>query len=371
MKKGVRRIIFVVVCSIILASIAFAAGSSYTKIITANYVGVQLVVEGTTHVPRDANGDIVEPFIVDGTTYLPVRAVAEALDKEVSWDGDTKTIFIGTDSQNEDAQPSKTLEGTKVDRPQRVSTSWYSVSVGLYQLQIPDYWVQEAEKDHFSACAESGEQVAILSAYSRYSDDVGFEQLDTEEERNATSQVFLSTLGGDDSNNTILSTEIIEIDSTHGVLWSFQVTSSSLPSETGYLFIFPSMENHHWVVLLCLFSDNTEYRYDDSIREIISSIKKTRSTGRTLTGIRSEIKELLDSYEAFMDEYIAFMQRYTSEDTENAASMLSDYYKLLNRYDEFVEKLGALEEDDLTTEEWSYYFEVVNRVNQKLLALMD
>ncbi len=80
---------------------------------------------------------------------------------------------------------------------------------------------------------------------------------------------------------------------------------------------------------------------------------------------------MLDSYEAFMDEYIAFMQRYTSEDTENAASMLSDYYKLLTRYDEFVEKLDALEEDDLTTEEWLYYFEVVNRVNQKLLALVD
>jgi hypothetical protein len=45
--------------------------------------------------PRDANGASVEPFTVNGTTYLPVRAIAEALGMEVSWDNGAKTVYIG------------------------------------------------------------------------------------------------------------------------------------------------------------------------------------------------------------------------------------------------------------------------------------
>ena len=36
-----------------------------------------------------------EPFIYNGTTYLPVRAVGEVFGKNVSWDGNTKTVYIG------------------------------------------------------------------------------------------------------------------------------------------------------------------------------------------------------------------------------------------------------------------------------------
>jgi len=36
-----------------------------------------------------------EPFIHEGRTYLPVRAVAEALGVDVQWDGSTNTVYIG------------------------------------------------------------------------------------------------------------------------------------------------------------------------------------------------------------------------------------------------------------------------------------
>lgn len=36
-----------------------------------------------------------EPFAYNGTTYLPVRAVAEAVGKEVLWDATTKTVYLG------------------------------------------------------------------------------------------------------------------------------------------------------------------------------------------------------------------------------------------------------------------------------------
>ncbi len=102
--KRFRVIVIFVVCFLFLAAAVIAVGDSYTKELIANYVGVQLVVHGTTVTPKDANGNIVEPFIVDGTTYLPVRAVAEALGEEVSWDGATKTVYIG-EAQTDAPEP--------------------------------------------------------------------------------------------------------------------------------------------------------------------------------------------------------------------------------------------------------------------------
>ncbi|MDR2355562.1 MAG: copper amine oxidase N-terminal domain-containing protein, partial [Clostridiales Family XIII bacterium] len=75
-------------------SAAFAASGA--KTITASYDDIKIYVNQNRIEPRDANGNAVEPFISDGTTYLPVRAVAESLGQEVSWDGSTKSVYIGT-----------------------------------------------------------------------------------------------------------------------------------------------------------------------------------------------------------------------------------------------------------------------------------
>lgn len=46
---------------------------------------------------KDSSGKTVEPFAYKGTTYLPVRAVGEALNKKVDWDGKTQTVIIDND----------------------------------------------------------------------------------------------------------------------------------------------------------------------------------------------------------------------------------------------------------------------------------
>ena len=85
-------------------------------------------------------------------------------------------------------------------------------------------------------------------------------------------------------------------------------------------------------------------------------------------GVRPEVKEALDSYEAFMDEYIAFMARFEAAEGDSLLALLGDYYAMLLRYEEMGEKLEALEEEDLNKTELAYYLEVTNRVTQKLLA---
>ena len=65
------------------------------KVITATYNNIKIYVDGNKIDPKDANGNPVEPFIYNGTTYLPVRAIGEALGKSVEWDGVNSTVYIG------------------------------------------------------------------------------------------------------------------------------------------------------------------------------------------------------------------------------------------------------------------------------------
>lgn len=66
-----------------------------SKDITALYSNIKIYVDGILIQPKDANGEKVEPFVYNGTTYLPVRAVGEALGKTVKWRGETQSVYLG------------------------------------------------------------------------------------------------------------------------------------------------------------------------------------------------------------------------------------------------------------------------------------
>ena len=72
-----------------------AAATGTTRDITVIFRDIRLVINGQQVTPRDAHGNVVEPFILDGTTFLPVRAVAEAVGLPVHWDGNTNTVYLG------------------------------------------------------------------------------------------------------------------------------------------------------------------------------------------------------------------------------------------------------------------------------------
>ena len=81
------------------AAVVLGAGATIAKEsaeqITAVYRNIKLVVDGVMVEPKDVNGNVVEPFIYNGTTYLPVRAVGEAFDKQVEWDGEKNMVYLG------------------------------------------------------------------------------------------------------------------------------------------------------------------------------------------------------------------------------------------------------------------------------------
>ena len=76
-----------------------ALAQSVTKQINAYYNDIKIMLNGQELIPKDAAGKVVEPFISDGTTYLPVRALSEALGLAVSYDGKTSTVYLGANPE--------------------------------------------------------------------------------------------------------------------------------------------------------------------------------------------------------------------------------------------------------------------------------
>lgn len=82
----------VLVVAILLSTTAFATVGSRTAELFYN--NIKIMINGKDVVPTDANGNAVEPFTIEGTTYLPVRAVASALGMNVGWDAATSTVTL-------------------------------------------------------------------------------------------------------------------------------------------------------------------------------------------------------------------------------------------------------------------------------------
>ena len=97
MKNNSIKTMIGVAC-ILLAAVLFVApalAQSFGKTIDVIYRDIKIYIDGSLVVPKDASGRIVEPFIHNGTTYLPARAISEALGKTVEWDGVNNNIYIG------------------------------------------------------------------------------------------------------------------------------------------------------------------------------------------------------------------------------------------------------------------------------------
>ncbi len=84
-----------------LAAPALAAAAQKTIQVSS---GVRIYIDDAELRPTDANGNPVEVFVYNGTTYLPVRAVSEGLGKPVQWDGGTRSVYIGKHTSDEPAE---------------------------------------------------------------------------------------------------------------------------------------------------------------------------------------------------------------------------------------------------------------------------
>ncbi len=94
-RTSIKSFISGVLCTVLTLSFAFTVLAATTKSIDI-LPGINISIDGKEFVPTDVNGNIVEVFSYNGTTYVPLRAVSQAFGKKVGWEGQTKTAIIET-----------------------------------------------------------------------------------------------------------------------------------------------------------------------------------------------------------------------------------------------------------------------------------
>lgn len=93
MKKWCILTLIVVMVSALALTVSASTGAVQR---TLSYNDIKITLDGQEITPLDANGNSVEPFIIDGTTYLPVRGIASAMGLDVNWDQTSKTVQLST-----------------------------------------------------------------------------------------------------------------------------------------------------------------------------------------------------------------------------------------------------------------------------------
>lgn len=95
MKK--RLTLLLVVLSLFAGFVGGVGAADGLETITAtlNY-NVKFRINDSNWIPKNADGDYAPPITYKGTTYIPVRLVAEALNIPINWDGATSTVLINS-----------------------------------------------------------------------------------------------------------------------------------------------------------------------------------------------------------------------------------------------------------------------------------
>lgn len=111
-----------------------AAPAAYAKVanmdIPVMFNNIKIVVDG-----KELKTD-KEPFIYEGTTYLPVRAVGEAVGKNVTWDAASKTVILGETEQKETEKEPEQPEETASDNDSRLGKLSSKPSTNVNNMKI-------------------------------------------------------------------------------------------------------------------------------------------------------------------------------------------------------------------------------------------
>ena len=130
-----KRLYTLIVVVLLIAALTIGTSAS-TGIVTKelSYNDLKITLDGKEIIPRDVNGNYIEPFIIDGTTYLPVRGIASSLNLNVGWDGDTKTVLLTTPEEERTIYITRTGKHYHYDEHCNGGTYWavpFATAIGF------------------------------------------------------------------------------------------------------------------------------------------------------------------------------------------------------------------------------------------------
>jgi len=136
--------------AVLFSGVAYASNSATS--INVSFYNLKYLFNGVEkHAPENNNG-----FVYNGTTYVPLRFVAESLDQEVNWNGDSYTISItpkeAANTNSTDAEKLKKAEQRIAELEQKLSEQETTSTA-----PVQDGWITYKTKDlilHFTPKAD-------------------------------------------------------------------------------------------------------------------------------------------------------------------------------------------------------------------------
>ena len=87
--KNMKQVLLGLVIGIAFMSVGDLSAASVAKNIEVFYNNIRIFIDGDEVKPEQ------EPFVYEGTTYVPLRFVSSALGKEVKWNAQDVAVYIG------------------------------------------------------------------------------------------------------------------------------------------------------------------------------------------------------------------------------------------------------------------------------------
>ena len=83
------------ISAVLVAQLLSPALASAKRAIEVYNNGVSIYIDDVKLNPTNVNGNPVDIFVYNGTTYVPIRAISQGFGKVVQYDSATKNIYIG------------------------------------------------------------------------------------------------------------------------------------------------------------------------------------------------------------------------------------------------------------------------------------
>ncbi|WP_054742874.1 copper amine oxidase N-terminal domain-containing protein [Cellulosilyticum ruminicola] len=198
MSKKYKRICLAFGLGTALCATAVSA-ANYTKTITATYRNIDVTYNGASKTLS------AEPFLVDGSTYVPLRAVSEIMGADVKWNGTTNTVTITnaagsadstaleqqlatanyqvTTLQRELENVKKELETYKTNNSTNNSSSTSGTDITSAELTATEKFLSDTYADYFDDIyfdfdiTKKGARLQLEISYSDRKDDTAFLKL--------------------------------------------------------------------------------------------------------------------------------------------------------------------------------------------------
>lgn len=140
--KNRKLSVLLVICIILSFTIGVNADQIITNVTAIIDKDLKLTFDGKAITPKDVKGNEVPILVYEGSSYLPVRSVANLAGLEVGWDGNTKTIKLTKPR----LEPISILDTEYIINPENTNENTYHIDTSVTKDKTVTTYSQEDEK---------------------------------------------------------------------------------------------------------------------------------------------------------------------------------------------------------------------------------